>query len=333
MSKTDRSLFSRRAFLATGASCMAHVAWMAAGSSVLTRRLWAAEPRGQVVAQEPWGRLEEVAEGVWALISTPLEDPTTLCNGGIVAGESGVLVVESFGSNRGAAWVAEQARRLTGRWPSHVVLTHYHGDHTGGLVGLDEEGADSPAFHMTFPTRDLVAREDADQDGGPPPARARILAGAELIDPSPATELDLGGRVVRVTPLQGHTASDVIVHLPEDQVVFCGDLVWNEMFPNYVDAIPSRLSRSVRTLMSEAREGVYVPGHGPLADRAAMHRYLSVIDLVEEEARRAFGRGISAARAAESFELPESLGEWYLFNPRYYERAFLAWEKDLRQGA
>ena len=44
----------------------------------------------------------------------------TLVYGGIVAGRAGVLVVEAFGSDAGARWMAEQARALTGRTATHA---------------------------------------------------------------------------------------------------------------------------------------------------------------------------------------------------------------------
>ena len=58
---------------------------------------WARRPLGAVVAREPFGNLEKVADGVWALISTPLGgNNTTVSNGGIIAGKSGVLAIEGF---------------------------------------------------------------------------------------------------------------------------------------------------------------------------------------------------------------------------------------------
>jgi glyoxylase-like metal-dependent hydrolase (beta-lactamase superfamily II) len=318
----------RRAFLATGAFCLAHLGLMVSGRREAARSLFAREPLGSVVAQEPWGRLERLADGVWALVSTPLDDRTTLCNGGIVAGQDGLLVVESFASDRGARWMAEQARRLAGRWPTHVIVTHYHGDHSGGLAGSGGDADQGPGFHLSEATVELIRAADARREGAVSPARTAILAGVEPLDPRQETSLDLGGRTVRVVPRSGHTASDVTVELGDPSIVFCGDLVWNEMFPNYVDAVPSLLSAAVRGLRRE-RDTVYVPGHGPLADPAALDRYVAVLDHVESAARRAFDRGVPSSEAAEDFELPQGLGEWFLFNPGYFERALAAWEREL----
>ena len=63
---------SRREFLQATGSCAAHLALMGATASVPMRALWAQQSRFEVVAQEPWGRLERIADGIWALVSTPL---------------------------------------------------------------------------------------------------------------------------------------------------------------------------------------------------------------------------------------------------------------------
>ena len=283
---------------------------------------------GRIVAQEPWARIEEVGPGMYAVISTPLGgDYTTVCNGGIIGGSAETLVVEAFMSERGAEWVAEHARELTGRWPGLVVVSHHHADHaagSGGFAGAD--GDVTPTLHATGTTRNFVLTSPTN-DAAPAPWADTVL----LPEDAPAT-FDLGDRVATVRPREGHTTSDLTVEVDGGEgPVWCGDLVWNAMFPNYVDAIPSRLSRSVRALR-EMPATVFVPGHGPLADAGAMARYIDVIDSVEAAARDASRLGVTAQDAAESYEVPEELGEWSLFNPAYYQRAIEAWMRELEGG-
>lgn len=311
---------SRRAFLHRSAACAAHVGLMGAASPAWARRLWAAQERFPVVASEPWGRIERVADGVWALVSDPLTDRTTLCNGGIVAGRAGVVLIEAFGSDAGARWMAEQAARLAGRAPTHLVVSHYHGDHTAGLAGAS--AATGARVLATQATRDLVLERNA---GAP----ASLLADVELLDGRRPTEIDLGDRSLIVVPRRGHTPSDVTVEIPEQGVVFCGDLVWNQMFPNYVDAIPTRLTQTVR-VMRATGASTYVPGHGPLADAAALDRYVGLLDDVEAAARRALEEGRTAEEAGAAYRLPAGLEAWTLFNPGYFARAIGAWMDELR---
>lgn len=279
---------------------------------------WSAQERFPVVSRAPWGRIERVAEGIWALVSTPLEDRTTLCNGGIVAGRSGVVVIEAFGTDEGALWIAQEASRLTGRSPTHVVLTHYHGDHTGGLRGARATGA--PAILATGTTQGAT-RANRDAPG-------EILDRVTVLDHIRPTEIDLGDRSLIVVPRRGHTDSDVTIEVTDPSVVFCGDLVWNGMFPNYVDAVPSRLAQAVRLIRARGAR-TYVPGHGPLADDRALDRYLELLDDVEAAARGAIERGMTAEEAGDLYRLPAGLEEWTLFNPAYFGRAIGAWMAEL----
>jgi len=313
------------------------MAFMASPFSAAARSLWSSRTRGQVVAQEPFGRIESVGEGLWAFISTPLGgDYTTVCNGGIIAGRNGVLVVEAFQTPEGAAWIAAQARELTGRWPTHCLVTHYHGDHSGGVSGYRPEGLAGaedptlgarPSLHVTRATRERVTEGFAEET---PEALRRQWADVVLVGGEAPSALDLGGREVRLAPRRGHTSSDVTVELPGEDITWCGDLVWNGMFPNYMDAIPSRLSGAVRAVQADGRE-VYVPGHGPLADAGDMGRYVAVIDGLEETARQARQEGWTSEEAGNRHRIPETLGEWTLFNPSYFQRAVEAWMTEWAQ--
>ena len=314
----------RREFLRRSSTCAGHLALAAALGPKTLRDMWARVSLGTVVAREPFGSLERVSDGVWALISTPLSgDRTTLSNGGIIVGRDAVLAIEGFNQPAGARWLAGKARELTGRWPTHVVLTHYHSDHSNGLAGYVRDDG-HPELHSTERTRELVVSRNQPADA----ARDAALKEAAVLSPSATTTLDLGGRTVRVIPRSGHTDSDVSIELDDPSIVFCGDLFWNAMFPNYVDAIPSQLSQSVRAI-NRTQATVYVPGHGAIGRQADYDRYIAMIDDVEQAARSAHGQGRSAADAAASFSLPLDVGEWTLFNKVFFQRAFEAWYKEL----
>ena len=308
--------------------------WMSAAAAVGARRAFAAESQGTILAEEPWGRIEELHQGVWAIVSTPLakNDRTTLANGGIVAGTDRVLVIESFASRAGAAWAAREAHTLTGRWPTDVVITHYHGDHTNGVTGYLGNG-DTPRIWMTGQTRQFLtqdrARTGALNNGRDDQAsRASLFETAVEIAAGQSTEIDLGGRTVRLEPRAGHTASDVTIEIDDPSVVFYGDLLWNGMFPNFRDTTPSLFAASIRAAR-RARETVYVPGHGPVADTADIEQLLAMLDEVEQAARTFFRTEVSATEAGRLFTLPESLGQWTMLGDNYFEVAFSAWHREL----
>lgn len=323
-------LVSRRDFLVDGASCSAHLALAAACAPEAVRRLWARAHGANVVAVEPFGRLEQVAEGVWALISTPLNGSReTVANGGLITGRSGVLAIEGFMTPGGATLLANKARELTGRWPTHVVVSHYHADHSSGVAGYRDAAAGG-AMPRTFVTEESMASLLKSIPATPtPPDEERRAALSAIVKPSErSTSIDLGGRTVRLVRRDGHTASDVSVEVDDPSVVFTGDLVWNGMFPNFVDATPTRLAEAARALR-RTRETTYVPGHGAVASDADVGRYLAMLTEVEQAARAAFAKGTPAADAGASFALTPALGEWALFNKVFFERAFTAWYREL----
>lgn len=296
--------------------------------------LQAASRQGEssMVSEDLWGHIERLGDGIWAVVSTPLahDDWTTLCNGGIVAGRDRVLVIESFAGPAGARIVAQQARVLSGRWPTDVLVTHYHGDHANGLEGFATEES-RPAIWMTATTRRLILEADEKREDSADPLRGELLETANLIDPEEVLQLDLGGTAVKIHPRRGHTASDVTVELEEPRIVFCGDLIWNRMFPNFRDTLPSALAKSVRALRRQSAT-TYVPGHGPLATDTDVARFTDLIDSVEAAARVGIEKGIPAAVAAAGFHLPQAVEDWHLFRESYFEVAIGAWYKELGIG-
>jgi glyoxylase-like metal-dependent hydrolase (beta-lactamase superfamily II) len=323
---------SRREFLqqsmlaATG--CVAHVLLNASCAPRAQRSRWTA-PANPVLTTTPFARVEAIGPEAWAVISTPLGgDRTTFANGGIIAGRNGVVAVEGFYRSAGAEWLAQQAKQLTGRWPTHVVLTHYHVDHASGVPGYGT-AAPMPRIHATEPTRAAVLK------GGPvAPAKdaalERVMADIVIVPQSAPTRIDLGNRVITLQPFVGHTASDLTVHDEDAGLSWAGDLVWHRMFPNYVDAAPTKLAASVRTLADRFGSGrrVLVPGHGALVTPQGMADYVALLESLEAAARAGHAAGTPAAQAAAAYTVPAALGEW-MASKTSIERAITAWYREL----
>jgi len=267
-------------------------------------------------------------EGIWAVVSTPMahDDWTTGCNGGLIAGKERVLAIESFVRPAGAEWLAQQARRLTGRWPTDVLITHFHGDHANGIEGY--HSTDSPRVWTTHTTHGLIRDQDSQKEDPPSDKRLAMLEHASLINDKKPLEIDLGDRTVRLHPRRGHTPSDVTAEIDEPSIVFCGDLVWNGLFPNYRDTEAEAFTRSIRSLRRKT-ETVYVSGHGALSAGNDVDTLLTLVESVEKAARQAHKKGFPVEAAAAEFQLPEAVADWILFNPKYFEVAFKAWYLEL----
>lgn len=332
---------SRRSFLGASLGCGAYVSLALAAGSTLTRRAFGAAPAGETLRTEPFARIEKIADGVWAVVSTPFtgeqRDMRTVSNGGIIAGREGVMVVEGLNTEEGGAWMSAMAKELTGRRPTHVALTHYHADHSAGLGG-HLGGEKPPTIVGTVTTRQMLIERSAkmpEASGAPENAKGPVktprvvLPDSVIVDDGGQTEIDLGGRIVRLTPHAGHSPSDLTVEIREPHVLWAGDLVFNGMFPYYGDAVPSKLGSVCNAILKDP-DALYVPGHGSCANAAALAPYLAMLEDVERAARDAFNKGAPASEAWKTYEIPKALGEWMKFRPNVYQFAFEAWERELK---
>jgi glyoxylase-like metal-dependent hydrolase (beta-lactamase superfamily II) len=75
----------------------------------------------------------------------------------------------------------------------------------------------------------------------------------------------------------GHTGGDSVVIVPDADVVFAGDLVWQKHLPNLIDANTSEWVKALEQLLAEHPTGTFVSGHGDVAtvaDVRDFHDYL-----------------------------------------------------------
>jgi len=318
--------------------CGVYVAASLAAVPGLAR--WCFAEERETVATKPFARVEKLADGVWAVISTPMGpdgfQPQTLSNGGIIQGKDRVLVIEGFNTPAGAAWLGGLCKELTGRHPDLVVLTHFHGDHSAGLPGY-QRGEQCPEILSTLTTRESLLELHRDKEAPKAEAGAKfakvrrrlLLPDTILVETEKPTVIDLGGRTATLTPRMGHTSSDLTVVIDKPNVVFCGDLYFNRLFPYYGSAIPTQLNASLKALKSEGYETL-VPGHGAIATPEEFATYIEFVGVVEDAARAAVKRGTPAEEAWKTFKVPERLGNWGLYRPDIARFAFEAWERELK---
>ena len=131
---------------------------------------------------------------------------------------------------------------------------------------------------------------------------AEALEGVELVDPHDVydgeTELDLGGRTVQLrTWGVAHTRSDQVVFLPEERILFTGDLVEERIFaiyphfpPDDADVDGDRWIEVLRRL-EELGPAVVVPGHGAVGDASVITTAREYHELLRDETHRMAAEG------------------------------------------
>ncbi|MCA1569803.1 MAG: MBL fold metallo-hydrolase [Chloroflexi bacterium] len=207
--------------------------------------------------------LEMLAEGVYAF--TAQGDP----NVGVIVGSESLLAVEARATPFMAqAWIDVVRSDVSHQPFGDLVLTHYHAVRT---LGASAFGARRIIAHAN--TRKLID-ERGEQDWASEQARMpRLFAGAETIPGlthptdtfDDALTLDLGNRTVELRHLgRGHTSGDLVVWLPNERILFAGDLVEAQAAPYMGDAHVADWSTGTLDNVAALQPAQLVGGRGPV---------------------------------------------------------------------
>ena len=251
----------------------------------------------------------EVADRIWVARYDWFDVNVTL-----IGGARGLLAVDTHASARAARAVIEDVRRLGVGEVVGVVNTHEHFDHTFGNAEFRTAyGAIPIHAHETAAERTASAGERikglyaADPDD---PHRDEVLDTAVVPADhtlSSAVALDLGDRWVElVHPGRGHTAGDLVVRVPDADVLLAGDLVEESGPPGLGDdSYPLEWPLSLDIVLGLTTAGsVVVPGHGAPVARDFVEEQRNTIGIVAETIRDLATRGVPLDQALETGDWP-----------------------------
>ena len=139
------------------------------------------------------------------------------------------------------------------------------------------------------------------------------IRGIELTPPtttfSDEKTITVGDRKIELYNIgPAHTRGDLLVFLPEDRLMFSGDIlfvgghpvIWDGPIDNWRAACDKILSMDV---------DIIVPGHGPVAGKEEVRRFRSYLDEMEHETRKRFDAGLDELAAAKDIAL-DNFEDW-----------------------
>jgi cyclase len=261
--------------------------------------------------------LAEVGAGIYAYLQP--DGGWGWSNAGLVSdGEATLLIDTLFDLKLTEAMLAEMRRAVPGAARiDTLVNTHANGDHCYGnelVSGARIVASERTAAEMAeLPPSAMAALvEQAPNMGTLGEFFLRCFGGFEFagIEPAPPGEtfsgelaLRVGDREVRLIELgPAHTRGDTIAWLPEERVVFTGDILFNGAHPIAWAGPVSNWVAACERIEALAPVSI-VPGHGPLATLDDVRELRAYLGYLYDQARLAHADGLTPVQAARRIEL------------------------------
>ena len=269
-------------------------------------------------------KLQHVSNNCFAVVN----ERSRACdaNSGFI-NRGGGVVIDTQSDLPHARRMIELFSKVWDSAPRRVINTHEDGDHVWGNQLF--EGAEIIA-HRTVPDRMKHVADPMEFQkllhgvdrllpssslGASHPgvlAIARQLQqdydfdGIKLVLPTTLFDerhvLDLDGtevRLIYVGPC--HQVGDTIIHVPEDGVVFAGDVIFRRCTPMGWAGTYEKWGKCLDLIISLDPE-VIVPGHGPVCGIEGAMELKAYLDYVREESERCFEKGLTSLEASKRID-------------------------------
>lgn len=236
--------------------------------------------------------LAEVADGVYAYLQPA--GGWCLNNAGVLAGADGTVVIDTVATVRRALRLRESVAGIGAGPVRTLVNTHHHGDHT---FGNDVFGAVTIVAHH-------AARTEMAESGlgltslWPQVDWGQVRLALPTLTFAGRLTLHVGDRpaeLIHVGP--AHTTNDVVVWLPEDRVLFAGDVAMSGVTPfNLMGSVTGAL-RAVDQLRRLGPRTI-VCGHGPVTGPEVLDQTAEYLEWIQRLAVDGAARGLSPLQVA-----------------------------------
>ncbi len=258
---------------------------------------------GPALAQQDFSDVEiqatQIADGLFMLTGSG-------GNIGLSVGGDGTFIVDTQFAGL-TDKIQAAINEVGGGDVDFVVNTHYHGDHTGGNANFGEGGATIVAHNNVQQRLSTEQVSSIDGSTTPPAPSAAIPV---ITFPSRMAFHYNGGTIEIMHAPNAHTDGDVILHFTDANAFHMGDTFFNGTYP-YVDvnaegSLDGIIAAAESVLERANANTRIIPGHGPLATRADLQQYHSVLMQIRE---RIFSM-IEAGRTEDEVVMANPTSEW-----------------------
>jgi cyclase len=342
--------FSRRTFLAgTSSLGVLYAATRLAPLPALAETL-ADDPRiaKQPIADKGFASIRKIGDGLYATIADRSKGLQARCNGGFLIGRDAAILVEGFQTTTCAAFQMDTLRTVTQLPVRAAINTHWHFDHTLGnsvyggaaipiwahadaasrmaAVYPKWQAEDQATFLAPWEKRVSEAKTDTQRERAKSdiegltsmfkPVREAVLAlPNHPLDPAKMPmKIDLGGLNVVIETYIGHTDTDLIFRVPEQNVVYTGDLLTGGQYPVNINGYPTQWRATLAKFATFDSSTLFVPGHGQIFGQEGVAEMRACFDDIAEQAEKSYKAGIPVEEAVERYVVSDKYKNYRQFS-------------------
>lgn len=247
-------------------------------------------------------KIQKLADDVYVLQSSGIQ--AGMGNIGVFAGDDGIVLVDSQLVELGPK-IEAALKTISDKPVKYVINTHWHGDHTGGNAYWGK-------------TAVLIAQENVPKTMQKEPDRriTNLPVSLPNITFSHELALHINGAELRAIYFgRAHTNGDVAVFFPGNSVIHMGDIFTNFDPPHFpaLDSDndgsggPEGEIASIEYVLAHAPEDAkIIPGHGAVASKADLQKYLDVV----KGTTAAVQAGINQGKSLDQLKEEKVLAQW-----------------------
>lgn len=220
-------------------------------------------------------------------------------NTGIIIGDKGVIVIDAKTTPAAGMEVVDEVKKLTNKPITTVILTHSDADHVNGLAAFPK------GLTIIAHANNKMEQEQAIAAGGrgAPP---KDYLPTKLVTKTRESDTIDGVKMTLIHVAPAHTSGDLAIYLPEQKMVFTGDLVATTIPDPLIHLQKHGTSQGWIDFVSalvKLDADTYVPGHGDPQTKAQVEDRLK-----NAEMKRA--KIVSLVKQGKSLdEVKSALGE------------------------
>ncbi len=236
-------------------------------ASLVVALAWAF-PLAAAAQTAPAISVQKVGDGVW------MAQTEKGSNAGWFLLGDAVVVVDTGSDPATGTALLEKIKETAGKPVRYVVITHAHGDHAGGVAPFAATGAQILCQENAAPgIASLVAPAS--------PTRSGVLTISDRLgffgSPRRAAVYFLG---------PAHSSGDLFVFLPDDKILFAGDLALGGKAP-YMQSpdVDAKGWEATLNRLAQLDVDKIIPGHGSLAQRKSLADTYAYVKKINELAQ------------------------------------------------